>query len=142
MTLSLPPLPVVPDASVLIDVLLAEPAASEAWRRWTDEERMLLAPPLVWVEVANVLLRRYRMPASVIAAKLDLLVTSGLETADRGPRGVAAAVGLAEHHGLTAFDATSLWLAIHVDGELATTDVALIRAAEAEGVALAIPPAA
>jgi predicted nucleic acid-binding protein len=142
VTFSLPPPPIVPDASVLVDALLAEPVASEAWRRWADEERMLLAPPLVWVEVANVLLRRYRMPASVIAAKLELLVASGLETADRGPRGVAAAVGLAGHHGLTAYDATCLWLAIDVDGELATTDVALIRAAEAEGVALAIPPAA
>ncbi len=140
MTLSMPLLPIVPDASVLIDALLAEPMASEAWRRWTDEGRMLLAPPLVWAEIANVLVRRYRMPAPVVAAKLELLVASGLETADRGPRGVATAAGLAEQHNLTVYDATYLWLAMDIDGELATLDKDLVRAAEAEGVALALPP--
>jgi predicted nucleic acid-binding protein len=39
---------------------------------------------------------------------------------------------------LTVYDATYLWLAVDVDGELATFDRALVRAAQAEGVGLAI----
>ena len=39
------------------------------------------------------------------------------------------------------YDATYLWLAIDVDGELATFDRALARAAMAEGVPLALGPA-
>lgn len=138
----MPPVPVIPDASVLIDGLLADPVASEAWQRWVGEGRMLLAPPMVWSEIANVLVRRYRMPASLVAAKLDLLVAAGLESADRGPRGVAAAADLAERHGLSVYGATYLWLAIDIDAELATTDRALAHAAEAEGVGLALGPAA
>ena len=45
---------------------------------------------------------------------------------------------LAERHRLSVYDATYLWLAIDVDGELATFDRALATAAEAEGVPLAI----
>ena len=41
--------------------------------------------------------------------------------------------------GLSVYDATYLWLAIDIDGELATYDADLARAAEAEGVPLAIP---
>ena len=45
---------------------------------------------------------------------------------------------LAERHRLSVYDASYLWLAIDVDGELATHDRDLARAALAEGVALAL----
>lgn len=45
---------------------------------------------------------------------------------------------LAERHRLSVDDASYLWLAIDVDGELATLDRDLARAAVAEGVALAL----
>ena len=48
------------------------------------------------------------------------------------------AVALAAQHGLSVYDATYLWLAMDVDGELATFDRDLARAATAEGVPLAI----
>jgi predicted nucleic acid-binding protein len=64
----------------------------------------------------------------------------GIAIADRGPDGIDGAVVLADRHGLTVYDAAYLWLAIDVDGELATFDQALIRAAQAEGVELAIRP--
>lgn len=62
----------------------------------------------------------------------------GLETADRGAAGVRMAMSLAERHRLSVYDATYLWLAIDVDGELATRDRALAEAAAAEGVPLAL----
>ena len=47
-------------------------------------------------------------------------------------------MALAARHDLSVDDATYLWLAMDVDGELATFDKDLARVAEAEGVALAI----
>jgi predicted nucleic acid-binding protein len=71
-----------------------------------------------------------------------LLEPIGLETVDRSAPGVRMALALAERHRLSVYDATYLWLAIDVDGELATLDRALARAAVAEGVPLALEPAA
>lgn len=131
--------PVVADASVVVDVAKAEPVAATAMRGWASESRAILAPPVVWSEMGQAL-RKRGLPAADIAARLELIESLGLETADRGPRGVAFAVALAERHGLSVYDATYLWLAIDVDGELATRDKALARAAVAEGVPLALEP--
>ena len=143
MTFTVAPSPVIVDASVAVDAVQADSVAVAAFRTWTRERRMVLAPAIVWPEIANALLNR-RRPAADVASRLGLLEALGLETADRGPRGVAFVVALAERHRLTAYDATYLWLAIDVDGELATRDKALARAAVAEGVPLAfdLEPAA
>jgi predicted nucleic acid-binding protein len=129
--------PLVADASVAVDVVLLEPEAVAAWARWLQTDRILLAPPIAWPEIAQALLRRGMSPADV-AIRLERLELAGLETADRGRRGVAEAVTLAERHRLSVYDATYLWLAIDVDGELATRDRALARAASDEGVPLAL----
>jgi predicted nucleic acid-binding protein len=128
--------PVVVDASVAIDGLLDDPVVTAAWRSWIEDDRLLLAPPLVWSEVGQALLRR--MPALDVAIRLEMVEAAGLGTADRGARGAGHAAGLAERHRLSVYDATYLWLAIDVDGALATRDRALARAAVAEGVALAL----
>lgn len=139
MTFAAPPLPVVPDASVIVDMLMLEPRAAQAWEQWLEAERMLLVPPLLWLEVANALVRRRRMPMGTAVARLDLLFKAGLDTADRGYGGLVTAVELADRHGLSAYDAAYLALALEIDAELATFDRDLARAAEAEGVVLAIP---
>lgn len=139
MSLTISSPPVVVDASVAVD-FLAEPDddLDLRWRRWTDEGRLLIAPPYLWAEVANGLLRGRRLAAPVVTGMLDDFEASGISTADRGAAGVRASVELAAEHGLTVYDASYLWLAIDIDGELATRDKALIRAARAEGVALAL----
>ena len=53
---------------------------------------------------------------------------------------IRIALLLAERHHLSVYDATYLSLAIDVDGELATFDRDLARAARAEGVPLALEP--
>jgi predicted nucleic acid-binding protein len=128
---------VVVDASVAVEGYFATPRVVAMWRQWVSDGRTLLAPAIVWPEVANALVRRHRVPAAVVARHLENLVSAGLETADRGPRGVAFAAPLAERHGLSVYDATILWLAIDMDGELATLDRALAATAVAEGVRLA-----
>ena len=138
MTFAVAPQPVVVDASVIVDMLLLEPRAAAAWQAWLGVERMLLAPPIVWFEVVNALVRRRKMPSETAMARVDLLFKAGLDTADRGYGGLATAADLAARHGLSAYDASYLALAIEIDAELATLDRDLARAAVAEGVPLAI----
>lgn len=140
MTLSIQPVPVVVDASVAVDLVgTGDPDLAVAWRAWSDERRLRLAPVMLWPELANALLRSRRLPGALVAELVAAFAASGIEIADRGAAGVREAIVLAERHGLTIYDALYLWLAIDVDGELATRDRALVRAASAAGVPLALP---
>jgi predicted nucleic acid-binding protein len=69
-----------------------------------------------------------------------LLERIGIEPADRGAPGLHEAIILADRHRLSVNDAAYLWLAIDVDGELATLDRQLARAAAVEGVPLVTEP--
>ena len=140
MTLLVHPVPVVVDASVAVDLVGAgEPDLAAAWRAWGNERRLRIAPVLLWPELANALLRSRRLPGVLVAELVAAFAASGIEIADRGAAGVREAIVLAERHDLTIYDAMYLWLAMDVDGELATRDRALVRAATAEGVPLALP---
>jgi predicted nucleic acid-binding protein len=131
--------PIVLDASAAVELVLdGSPEIEAAWREWIDADRLILAPPLVWLEVANALLRGRGLSASDVALRLENLEAAGLEAAGRGPIGARAATDLAARHGLTVYDAAYLWLAVDIDGELATRDAALRRAATAEGISLAL----
>jgi predicted nucleic acid-binding protein len=100
---------------------------------------MLVTPPIHWPESGHAILRQFDGDFVAAGRRLEIVVATGIETADRGPDGVRHAMALAERHQLSVYDATYLWLAIDIDGELATYDTDLARAAEAEGVPLAIP---
>jgi len=128
--------PVVVDASFAVAGILGDESVNASWERWAMEGRVLLAPPIVWSEVGNALLGRQKVPLAEVVAGLQALEMAGLETADRGPLGVQFAIALAERHRLSVYDATYLWLAIDIDGELATRDRALARAADAEDIPL------
>jgi len=139
VTFATAPAPIVVDASVAVELVVDGGAElATAWAEWIDGGRLIVAPSLLWVEVANVLLRGRGLPASAVSLRLEGLEAAGLETTDRGARGARAATDLAARHALTVYDAAYLWLAIDVDGELATRDRRLIEAAQSEGVALAI----
>jgi predicted nucleic acid-binding protein len=141
MTLIVDPMPVVVDASVTIELAIGGRAdVLTAWRSWLAGDRMVLAPAVHWTEVGHVLLRQAGRDAVAAAQRIAMLEESGLEVADRGAAGVRLALSLAARHRLSVYDATYLWLAIDVDGELATFDRALAAAAGAEGVPLAFEP--
>jgi predicted nucleic acid-binding protein len=140
VTLIVHPVPVVVDASVAVDLVGAgDPDLAAAWLTWSDDRRLRLAPVILWPELANALLRSRRLPGVLVAELVGAFAASGIEIADRGAAGVREAIVLAERHDLTIYDATYLWLAMDVDGELATRDRALVRAATATGVPLALP---
>jgi predicted nucleic acid-binding protein len=134
--------PIVVDASVAVGSVTDEQPAIDALRTWSRDSVALLAPPMLWLEIANALVRGQRLSPVDVSGILRTLRMSGIEIADRGADGLDAALVLAGRHRLTVYDATYLWLAIDVDGELATFDRALARAAAAEGVPLALGPAA
>jgi predicted nucleic acid-binding protein len=93
--------------------------------------------PALWhTETVNLLLvaeRRHRITADTGAALLDLLGGLDIETDDDPSRAQGPVLDLARRHGLTAYDATYLDLAVRRRLPLATRDAALIRAARALG---------
>lgn len=130
--------PVVVDASFALEAVLEGGSGLDLVEGWAVERRPRLVPPLFWVETANVLLRRRGFEPGRAATTVAALGRSGFETADRGLAGIADALDLAHRHGLSVYDATYLQLAIDVDGELATLDSALARAATAEGLEVVV----
>ena len=96
---------------------------------------MVLVPAHFWVEVGNELLRGLRLSAFGVSARLERLAEAGPEVADRGVDGVRDAVGLADQHRLTVYDALYLHLALDTESDLATLDSRLASAARSLGVA-------
>ncbi len=99
-----------------------------------------IAPQLWPIEALNGLLtaeRRGRidreMRQRLVGLLKDLPIKIDDETASRS---WTATAKLAEHHGLTAYDATYLELAMRHGVALATSDTALIAAAQKVGVPL------
>lgn len=138
MTFVAAPAPIIVDASVAVGSLTGEEPAIAAMADWARSTAHLLVPPLFWSETANALMRGKRLGAIDVATMLRTLHRTAIDVADRGMDGLEAVLVLAERHRLSVYDATYLGLAIDVDGELATFDRALAKAAEAEGVPLAI----
>ena len=134
MTFSAPRAPVVVDASFAVEALLEGGPSLERWVEWIRDGRMRLVPAHFWAELANALLLGRRFEPGRAALTVAATARAGLETADRGLAGIADALDLANRHRLTVYDALYLQLAADVDGELATLDRDLARAARAEGV--------
>jgi predicted nucleic acid-binding protein len=102
------------------------------------ERETMLVPVLFALEVANALVmgeRRKRLRQAEIQRFVDLL--EGLSMVqDVQPRGVImnAVLAIAREHGLSAYDAAYLELAIRAAAPLATLDKALRAAARKAGV--------
>ena len=136
MTFVVGPLPVIVDASAAVEMLDGHEWWQSAFDQWAADDRMVLAPAHFLAEVANASLRGRRFSVADVAARIERLVAAGVELADRGPAGLIEAIGLADQYGLSVYDALYLQLALDVEGELATLDKDLRRAATAEGVPL------
>jgi predicted nucleic acid-binding protein len=136
VSFSVAPRAIVVDASTAIELALGNEDWLARWRSWTDAADVLVVPAHFGHEVANALLLGVRLPARAAAATLERLFATGLEVIDRGVDGLTTSIHLAAEHRLTAYDAAYLDLAIELDGELATLDVALRDAAVAEGIPL------
>lgn len=100
----------------------------------------LVVPALWHSELANVLVageRRQRIDEPAIDAFLGLLRDLLIETDQPRPGfEIGSVMAVARRHGLTAYDAAYLELALRRGIPLATYDAALRRAATEAGVAL------
>lgn len=131
-----PPAAVVVDASAMVEALAGDADWLDRLGRWQDEGALILAPPHFPVEAANALLRGIRLEPADVIARVGELFEAGVGIADRGLPGLFDAIELADRHDLTAYDAAYLQLALELDGELATLDRALARAARTEGLSV------
>jgi predicted nucleic acid-binding protein len=114
------------DASALAALLFAEPEAEAIAGRL--EGARLAAPSLMDFELANVCLTKIRRQPSqrdALRAAFRLAHRLRVETVAVDH---AATVDLAEATGLTAYDASYLWLAHALDAELVTLDQKLAAA--------------
>jgi predicted nucleic acid-binding protein len=99
-----------------------------------------LAPDLFWHEALSLLLtavRRGRIPEAAVYISLDRLATIPLRNA--GASDAVTTARLALRHGLSAYDAAYLELALREHAPLATLDNRLATAAAAESVAVLGP---
>lgn len=116
------------DASVICALVYGEAHAdeAEAWLR----ARALCAPHLIDMEVANTgltKLRRGGVDPKSLATAIDWYAATDLE---RHPVDVPAVLALAIDYGLSAYDASYLWLADSLGAPLATFDKQLGEAAK------------
>ena len=132
-------MPFVIDASVAASWCFEDEQASAAEsameRLRADDEA--IAPALWWVEIRNILIvseRRRRIEPDDADTFLDDL--GRLPIRVQWESGSNRVMALARKHGLTAYDAAYLDLALRLTVPLATLDRALAQAAKAERVQL------
>lgn len=114
------------DASAIAALLFQEPNGEEVARRL--EGVRLVAPSLLSYELANVCwlkCRRFPADRSLLLAGFSKRGRLGIEELSVDHDGVIA---LASQTGLTAYDASYLWLARRLGAELVTLDAALLSA--------------
>lgn len=110
-----------------------EPLASEALallNRWVRGEVELVAPDLIWAEVANVLwksVRQNRCSLSEAEAALAAMLEQNLPTVP-APSLIDRAFHIAVLYGRTAYDSLYVALAVANNSELVTADERLASA--------------
>lgn len=118
------------DASSLAALLFGEPEAELIVEQLAGAD--LVAPSLMGFELANVCLiksRRHPKLRSALNAAFRLRVQLAVEERAVDHDDV---VQLAAATGLTAYDASYLWLARHLDADLITLDKQLSKAASSQ----------
>lgn len=117
------------DASAIAALLFGEPEA--AWVVDRLGEARLAAPQLLDFELANVCLVKCRRHPEQKAALLQGFGLRGRLAVEALAVDQEGVLDLAFDTGLTAYDASYLWLARQLDAELVTLDRRLARAKEA-----------
>ena len=114
------------DASALAALLFGEPEAEAVAQRLGDAE--LRAPALLGFELANVCLIKSRRHPEKRAALTAAFALRNQLPLDEVAVDHDAALELATAIGLTAYDASYLWLARKLGAELVTLDKQLAKA--------------
>jgi predicted nucleic acid-binding protein len=114
------------DASAIGALVFGEPEAEAVAARLS--EAALAAPALLPFELASIAVKKLRRHPEQRAALLAAHALGGRLPVDLVAVDTASVVGVAEDTGLTAYDASYLWLARELQAELVTLDAALVAA--------------
>src|SRR3954454_15280134 len=118
------------DASAVLAILRAEPDAADVRRALAAPNlRELHVPDHFWLEVVNVLVRRYGHSTADVAEAVRELDELGLLTASIDRPLLLLALDAMSSHDLSAYDAAYLALSIAVDADLLTLGASLATAA-------------
>ena len=119
------------DASAALAILRAEPSGAECARLIASvvPDGTILVPDPFWLEVANVLVRRYRWGPDAVISALHALDELGIDTVPIDRPLVLLGLDLMTAHGLSGYDAAYLALADVEDAGLLTLDGDLAAAA-------------
>ena len=113
------------DASAVGAMLFEEPEAATIRAHIRGET--LLAPQLIDYELANICWKKVRRQPDTQAETVAMLSAVAFVSMTRVPVPPAEAAALAIRTGLSAYDASYLWLAMAQDAELVTLDARLAR---------------
>jgi predicted nucleic acid-binding protein len=116
------------DASALGALVFGEPKAEEIAKTLGDSP--MAAPALIWFELASICLRKIKAHPAQRDQILSAFMMGGKLAIEIVEVDHWAVVNLAEETGLTTYDASYLWLAGYLKGELITLDGKMQRAAK------------
>jgi predicted nucleic acid-binding protein len=131
--------PIVVDASAAIALIRREPAGpalADVLHASARDGVRLLAPEAFWLEVVNVLIRRYGISPSVVVQGLLEMDDLGIECVGIDRPLLLVTIDLQARFGLSAYDAAYLALAETEDAQLLTLDRQLYRAAGTRAIGL------
>ena len=131
------------DASAAIALIRGEPAApaiAEVLHASAREEVQLLVPDAFWLELVNVLIRRYGLQPTEVVEALREMDDLGIATVRVDRPVLLVTLDLQARFGLSAYDAAYLAIAETEDGRLLTLDRELNVAAGPRAVRLAGEP--
>ncbi|MEX0625433.1 MAG: type II toxin-antitoxin system VapC family toxin [Chloroflexota bacterium] len=120
------------DASVAVAITVQEAGHDRAvtiLRERRAAGSKLLVPAFFWLEVANVLVRRYRQRPGVVLEAIVDLENLGLESIALDRPQLLLTIDAMERGGLSAYDAAYLALAESANAQLTTADRRLAAAA-------------
>lgn len=116
------------DASALGALVFGEAKAEEITKTLGDSP--MAAPALIWFELASICLRKIKAHPAQRDQILSAFLMAGKLAIEIVDVDHAAVVDLAVEADLTTYDASYLWLARHLKGELITLDGKMQRAAK------------
>jgi predicted nucleic acid-binding protein len=119
------------DASAAVSIVLGEPAGhdvADRLRRHLSDDGPIEVPDHFWLEVTNVLVRRYGYALEDVIDAIRLLDQFGMESSPIDRPVLLLALDRAIGHGLTVYDAAYLALAEAAEADLLTLDTDLAAA--------------
>jgi len=113
------------DASALGALVFGEPKAETIASALTNAS--LVAPALLWFELASICLKKIKAHPTQKTMILKAFNLAGRLTIDIVEVNHSAVITLAKETSLTTYDASYVWLAKQLKGEVVTLDAKMLR---------------